>query len=200
MIVLALTGSIGMGKSTTAGMFRDFGVPVHDADATVHALYRGKAVPVIAEMFPDAIKDGAVDRAALGAIVLQDAEAMKRLEAAIHPMVRAEEQAFLAAARKRGEPFVILDIPLLFETGGENRVDGVVVVTCEPQEQRRRVLARPGMNEQKFGAILARQVPDAVKRQKADFLIVTDGGLEDTRRQIAGIVEKIRSGDWWPSR
>ncbi|MCB1461929.1 MAG: dephospho-CoA kinase [Nitratireductor sp.] len=200
MIVLALTGSIGMGKSTTAAMFRDLGVPVHDADATVHALYAGKAVPTIAELFPEAVKDGVVDRAALGAVVLRDAEAMKRLEAVIHPMVWAEEQAFLSSARKRGDAMVVLDIPLLFETGGEKRVDGIVVVTCEPDEQRRRVLARPGMSEQKFEAILARQIPDSLKRQKADFLVVTDGGLDEARRQVADIVERVRSGNWQKPR
>lgn len=200
MIVLALTGSIGMGKSTTAAMFRDLGVPVHDADATVHALYAGKAVPAIAELFPEAVKNGVVDRAALGAVVLRDAEAMKRLEAVIHPMVWAEEQAFLSSARKRGDAMVVLDIPLLFETGGEKRVDGTVVVTCEPDEQRRRVLARPGMSEQKFEAILARQIPDSLKRQKADFLVVTDGGLDEARRQVADIVERVRSGNWQKPR
>lgn len=200
MIVLALTGSIGMGKSTTAAMFRDLGVPVHDADATVHALYAGKAVPAITELFPEAVKNGVVDRAALGAVVLRDAEAMKRLEAVIHPMVWAEEQAFLSSARKRGDAMVVLDIPLLFETGGEKRVDGIVVVTCEPDEQRRRVLARPGMSEQKFEAILARQIPDSLKRQKADFLVVTDGGLDEARRQVADIVERVRSGNWQKPR
>lgn len=198
MIILALTGSIGMGKSTTAGMFRDLGVPVHDADATVHALYAGRAAPVIDEQFPGVVKDGVVDRAALGAIVLADPEAMKKLEAIVHPMVWQEEQTFLAAARERGEQLVVLDIPLLFETGGEGRADGVVVVTCEPDEQRRRVLARPGMTEAKFESILARQVPDSEKRAKADFLVVTDGGKDDARRQVADIVERIRSGNWQP--
>lgn len=198
MIILALTGSIGMGKSTTAGMFRDLGVPVHDADATVHALYAGRAAPVIDEHFPGVVKDGVVDRAALGAIVLADPEAMKKLESIVHPMVWQEEQSFLAAARERDEPLVVLDIPLLFETGGEGRADGVVVVTCEPDEQRRRVLARPGMTEAKFESILARQVPDAEKRAKADFLVVTDGGKDDARRQVADIVERIRSGNWQP--
>ncbi len=198
MIILALTGSIGMGKSTTADMFRDLGVPVHDADATVHALYAGRAAPVIDEHFPGVVKDGVVDRAALGAIVLADAEAMKKLESIVHPMVWQEEQDFLAATRERGEPLVVLDIPLLFETGGEGRADGVVVVTCEPDEQRRRVLARPGMTETKFESILARQVPDSEKRAKADFLVVTDGGKDDARHQVADIVERIRSGQWQP--
>ncbi|MEC9342858.1 MAG: dephospho-CoA kinase [Pseudomonadota bacterium] len=196
MIVLALTGSVGMGKSTTASMFADMGVPVHDADATVHRLYAGEAIPVIADLFPGAVSDGVVDRAALGAIVLSDDKAMKRLESAIHPMVRQAEREFLDTARARGDDLVILDIPLLFETGGEKRVDGVVVATCDPAEQRRRVLARPGMTEEKFEAILSRQVPDKVKRGKADFLVVTDHGMKDARRQVAAIVEAVRTGSW----
>lgn len=199
MIVLALTGSIGMGKSTTAAMFRDLGVPVHDADATVHALYSGRAVPVIEALFPGTTHDGAVDRAELSKRVLGDGEAMKRLEAAVHPMVRDAEIAFLDAARAAGADLVVLDIPLLFENGGQNRVDGVVVVTAAAEEQRRRVLARPAMSEAKFEAILARQTPDAQKRQMADFLVLTDDGMEAARQQVAGIVNAVRSGEWKPA-
>lgn len=199
MIVLALTGSIGMGKSTTAAMFRELGVPVHDADATVHELYSGKAVEKIAALFPSAVVDGAVDRARLGAVVLSDAAAMKKLEAVVHPMVRDAERQFLEEARNGGQPLVVLDIPLLFETGGEARVDGVVVVSCPPDEQRRRVLKRPGMTAEKFDAILARQVPDAEKRQKADFVVDTGKGIEAARNQVQAIVEAVRAGLWRPA-
>lgn len=198
MIVLALTGSIGMGKSTTASMFRALGIPVHDADATVHALYAGETALEIEALFPGTLKDGAVDRAKLGAIVLSDPDAMKKLEALVHPKVRAAEQRFLGEARAAGSKFVILDIPLLFETGGEARVDGVIVVSCGPQEQRQRVLARPGMTEEKFESILARQVPDEIKRRKADFIVDTGGGLEDARNQVAAIAEEIQTGRWQP--
>ena len=198
MIVLALTGSIGMGKSTSAQMFREAGVPVHDADATVHDLYEGTGVPVIAELFPDTIVDGKVDRARLGAIVLKDNDALKRLESVIHPLVRDAEIEFLENARARDEALVVLDIPLLYETGGEARVDGVIVVSCGPEEQRLRVLARPGMTEEKFEAILARQVPDDIKRAKADFIIDSSGGFDEARRQVTGIIDKVRSGDWHP--
>jgi dephospho-CoA kinase len=200
MLVLALTGSIGMGKSTTAAMFRDCGVPVHDADATVHELYGGATAREIEALFPGTLKDGAIDRAKLGAIVLSDSEAMKKLEALVHPKVWAAEQDFLAKARAAGEPLVILDIPLLFETGGENRVDGVIVVTCSAEEQRRRVLSRPGMTPAKLEAILARQVPDNVKRQKADFLVDTGRGMAAARRQVEHIVADIRAGKWSPKQ
>ena len=198
MIVLALTGSIGMGKSTAAQMFREQGVPVHDADATVHALYEGDGVPAIAGLFPGTIVDGKVDRIRLAAIVLNDNDALKQLEAAIHPLVRTAEIEFLDEARARGEKLVVLDSPLLFETGGENRVDGVVVVSCGPEEQRRRVLARPGMTKEKFEAILARQVPDTIKRQKADFVIDSSKGFDEARKQVAAIVETVRTGEWQP--
>jgi len=200
MIVLALTGSIGMGKSTTATMFRDAGVPVYDADAAVHALYKGEAALIIGAQFPGTVTDGKVDRAKLGAIVLADPDALKRLEALVHPLVRAAEQRFLVAARTEGEELVILDIPLLFETGGESRVDGVVVVTCDAAEQRRRVLARPGMTEAKFDAILARQTPDAEKRARADFVIDTGLGMESARAAVSGIVRLVKSGEWRPGR
>jgi dephospho-CoA kinase len=192
MIVLGLTGSIGTGKSTTAAMFRDLGVPMHDADATVHDLYRTDAVAPVAEQFPEALRDGVIDRKALSAILAQSPEQFGALEAIIHPLVRAREKAFLDSERKRGSSLVLLDIPLLFETGGEVRVDKVAVVTCDAQTQRQRVLARPGMTEEKFQLILSRQMPDAEKRQRADFIIDTDLGLEAARKQVEEIVESLK--------
>jgi dephospho-CoA kinase len=198
MKVLALTGSIGMGKSTTAAIFRDLGIPVHDADAAVHALYSGRAAPVVESLFPGTTREGVVDRALLSAHVIGNEAAMRKLEAAIHPMVREEEAAFLRSASASNVPFVILDIPLLFEKGGENRVDGVIVATAGADEQRRRVLSRPGMSAEKFEAILARQTPDAQKRAKADFIVDTGEGMDAARAQVAQIVARIRSGEWQP--
>jgi dephospho-CoA kinase len=186
--ILGLTGSIGMGKSTTAGFFRARGVPVHDADAAVHALYRGRAVAPIAALFADAVVDGAVDRARLSAAVLGKPEALRALEAAIHPLVREEEEAFVARCRKQGAGVAVLDIPLLLETGGESRCDAVLVVTASPEIQRTRVLARPGMTEAKFAAILARQMPDAEKRRRAHFLVDTGAGLLSAGRQVGSIL------------
>jgi dephospho-CoA kinase len=194
MKVYALTGSIGMGKSTTAAMFRELGVPVHDADAAVHALYAGRAAPAVEALFPGTTRDGVVDRTLLSTRVVGNEEAMRKLEAVVHPMVREEEARFLREARNSGAPFVILDIPLLFEKGGEKRVDGVIVVTADAAEQRRRVLSRPGMTAEKFEAILARQTPDAQKRARADFIVATDAGLDDARRQVREIVERLRVG------
>jgi len=191
MIVLGLTGSIGMGKSTTAAMFAGLGVPVHDADATVHDLYRTDAVAPVAALFPEALADGVIDRKALSAALARTPERFGELEAVIHPLVRAREKAFLDAQRRSGSPLVLLDIPLLFETGGAARVDKVVVVTCDPEIQRARVLARPGMTEEKFQLILSRQMPDAEKRRRADFLIDTGKGLEAARKQVEEIVEKL---------
>lgn len=195
MIVLGLTGSIGTGKSTTAGMFHDLGVPVHDADATVHDLYRKEAVAPVAEKFPEALRDGVIDRKALSAILAQSPERFGELEMIIHPLVRAREAAFLDAQRRNGAPLVLLDIPLLYETGGEARVDKVVVVTCDPDMQRQRVLARPGMTEEKFALILSRQMPDAEKRRRADFLIDTGKGLEAAREQVEEIISKLTERD-----
>jgi dephospho-CoA kinase len=170
--VLGLTGSIGMGKSATASVFRRLGVPVHDADATVHALYRGRAAPEIERAFPGTVADGAVDRARLGAAVLGNPERMKALEAIVHPLVREEEEAFLRRVSALA-PVAILDIPLLFETGGEARCDAVLVVTAPAAVQKERVLARPGMTDEKFNAILAKQMPDADKRARAHFILDT---------------------------
>ncbi|TGV08147.1 dephospho-CoA kinase [Mesorhizobium sp. M8A.F.Ca.ET.173.01.1.1] len=192
MIVLGLTGSIGMGKSTTAKMFTEAGVPVHDSDETVHRLYAGKAAPLVEAAFPGTTADGSVDRAKLGARVLGDAAALKKLEAIIHPLVRADADAFLAKHRNAGESIAVLDIPLLFETGGRGRVDKVVVVTAPAEVQRQRVLARPGMSEEKLASILAKQVPDAEKRRLADFVIDTGNGLDAARAAVAAIIAELR--------
>jgi dephospho-CoA kinase len=191
MVILGLTGSIGMGKSTTAKLFAEEGVPVHDADAAVHALYEGEATPQIEAAFPGTTAGGKVDRQRLGVRVVGDTAALKRLEAIVHPLVRKSEQRFLAAARERGAPVVVLDIPLLFETGGEERVDAVVVVSAPGPEQRRRVLERPGMTEEKFEALLAKQVPDAEKRKRADFVIDSGQGIEPARDQVRAILAEI---------
>ncbi|MBN9222032.1 MAG: dephospho-CoA kinase [Mesorhizobium sp.] len=191
MIVLGLTGSIGMGKSTTAKMFVDAGVPVHDSDETVHRLYAGKAAPLVEAAFPGTTAGGVVDRAKLGARVLGDAAALKQLEAIIHPLVRADADAFLARHRNAGESIAVLDIPLLFETGGRGRVDKVVVVTAPAEVQRQRVLARPGMGEEKLASILAKQVPDAEKRKLADFVIDTGNGLEAARAAVDAIIAEL---------
>lgn len=205
MIILGLTGSIGMGKSTAASMLRRLGCPVHDADASVHRLYAqgGKAVPTIQALFPDAVKNGAVDRAALAAAVLGKPEALKRLEAAVHPLTRADADAFLKRCARRGVPVAVMDIPLLYETKGERRVDAVIVVTAPAWLQRQRVLARPGMNAAKLANILARQVPDAEKRRRADFVVPTGLGRRLTLlhlRRIVAAVKQRHGHVWSPVR
>lgn len=191
MIVLGLTGSIGMGKSTTAKMFAEAGVPVHDSDEAVHRLYAGRAAPLIEAEFPGVVADGAVDRAKLAARVLGNTAALRKLEAVVHPLVRADADAFLARHRAAGTPLAVLDIPLLFETGGRDRVDKVVVVSAAPGIQRERVLARPGMTVEKFEAILARQMPDAEKRRLADFVVETGQGFDVARGQVGKIVAAL---------
>jgi dephospho-CoA kinase len=191
MFVLGLTGSIGMGKSTTSRLFRAAGIPVHDADATVHRLYAGAAVDPIGAAFPGVVVDGQVDRTRLGAVVLKDGAAMKRLEAIIHPLVGAAERAFRDRMRASGHALAVLDIPLLLETGAERRVDAVAVVSAPVDVQRQRVLARPGMTEEKLAAILARQIPDAGKRARAHFVIESDYGLEAARRQVLDIIRAL---------
>ncbi|TIQ31335.1 MAG: dephospho-CoA kinase [Mesorhizobium sp.] len=191
MIVLGLTGSIGMGKSTTAKMFAEAGVPVHDSDETVHRLYAGKAAPLVEAAFPGTTKAGVVDRARLAEKVLGDPAALKKLEAIIHPLVRADADAFLTRHHASGTPLAVLDIPLLFETGGRDRVDKVVVVTAPAEVQRARVLERPGMSEEKFASILAKQVSDAEKRRQADFIVDTGQGFDAARAAVAAIVSDL---------
>lgn len=195
MFVLGLTGSIGMGKSTAANMFRVLGVPVHDADATVHRLLEGdrSVRRAIAERFPDAVSDDVVDRQALGAAVFSDPQARRDLEAILHPRVRQAAEGFLRRHRVLGTPLVVLDIPLLFETGGADRVDGVVVVSAPAGLQRRRVLARPGMSEEKFAGILASQIPDREKRRRADFVVETGIGKAYTFARLKQIVTAIHA-------
>jgi dephospho-CoA kinase len=188
MILLGLTGSIGMGKSTTAKLFAEAGVPVYDADAAVHRLYEGEAVPAIEAAFPGTTAAGKVDRALLSARVLQDPAAMKQLEQIVHPMLGASRQRFLHDAEQSGAPVAVVDVPLLFETGGENRVDAVVVVTTTSEIQRRRVLARDNMTSETFDTILARQLPDAEKRRRADFVVDTSHGLDPVRARIRDIL------------
>lgn len=193
MIVLGLTGSIGMGKSTTAKMFRELGVPVHDSDEAVHRLYAGIAAPLVEAAFPGSTVDGKIDRQRLGAQVIGNAGAMAKLEAIIHPLVRADADAFLAEHRQKGAAIAVLDIPLLFETNGRHRVDKVVVVTAPADVQRERVLARSGMTEEKFEAIRAKQVPDAEKRKQADFIVDTSQGMDAARKTVADIVHSLRA-------
>lgn len=191
MIVLGLTGSIGMGKSTTARMFVEEGVPVHDSDEAVHRLYSGIAAPLIEARFPGTVIDGTVDRERLGKAVLGNPEALRDLERIVHPLVRADSERFLAGHREAGAPLVVLDIPLLFETGGRERVDRIVVVTAPAEVQRERVLARPGMTEEKFAAILARQVPDADKRAAADYVIDTGAGMDAARQAVRALIAEL---------
>jgi dephospho-CoA kinase len=188
MIILGLTGSIGMGKSTTAKLFAEAGVPVYDADATVHRLYEGEAVAAIEAAFPGTIVDGKVDRTRLSARVVHDPAAMKQLEAIVHPMLGASRRKFLDDAERSGAPVAVVDVPLLYETGGEKRVDAVVVVTTTAENQRQRILARDNMTAEKLDAILARQLPDAEKRQRADFVVDTSHGLDPVRGRIRDIL------------
>ncbi|WP_274423467.1 dephospho-CoA kinase [Chelativorans sp. YIM 93263] len=191
MIVLGLTGSIAMGKSTTARMFEEEGVPVHDSDSAVHRLYAGEAAPKIETLFPGTVVDGKVDRAKLASVVTGRPEKLRQLENLIHPLVRRDAERFLNEQRRRGIPMAVLDIPLLFETGGTDRVDRIVVVTAPLEIQRQRVLARPGMTEDRFEDMLSRQMPDAEKRRRADFVIDTSRGLEAARRQVLSIIAQL---------
>ncbi|MEM7226842.1 MAG: dephospho-CoA kinase [Pseudomonadota bacterium] len=195
MYVLGLTGSIGMGKSTAAGFFRRLGVPVHDADAAVHRLtgHGGAAVAAVEAAFPGVVRDGAVDRQRLGAAVFADQAALKRLEAILHPLVRRSARAFLAAQARQRRPLAMLDIPLLYETGGDVLCDAVVVVSAPARVQAARVLGRPGMTQEKFQAILAKQMSDEEKRRRADFVVSTGGSKRNTLHQIAEIVRLVRT-------
>jgi len=202
MFILGLTGSIGMGKTVAAGDFRRLGIPVHDSDACVHALMAegGAAVDAVAKAFPGVLKHDAIDRAALGQRVFKDDAALKRLESILHPMVRRQTQFFLGIHERRRTPAVVLDIPLLFESASENRCDAVAVVSAPFREQRRRVLARPGMTEERFQEILKHQIPDYLKRRAADFVIFTGLGRSHSLlmiRRIATII-RAREGNHWP--
>ena len=198
MILLGLTGSIGMGKSTTTAMFAEHGARVWNADDAVHALYArgGAAVEPIGEAFPGVVVDGAVDRGRLAEALGRDETAFRRLETIVHPLVAAGRLADLEAARAAGVKLAVLDIPLLFETGGDRAVDAVVVVSADAETQRRRVLARPGMTVERFEAILARQMPDAEKRRRADFVIDTGRGLDAARARVAEIVGIVLAPGW----
>lgn len=195
MLILGLTGSIGMGKSTTAAMFEAEGVPVYDSDAAVHALYAagGAAVAPVEAAFPGVVVDGAIDRARLSARVVGNPEALAKLEAIVHPLVGAHRIGFFEKAQAEGRDIVVLDVPLLFETGGQKSVDKVVVVSAPPEVQRARVLARPEMTPEKFEAILARQLPDAEKRARADFVIDTGQGVEHARAQVRDLLTLLRT-------
>ncbi len=195
MIRVGVTGSIGMGKSTTTAMFRQAGCPVYDADAEVHRLYSpgGPAVAPVEAAFPGVTVDGAIDRARLSQYVLGDPQALKRLNAIVWPLVGAARADFIRQAESAGAPFAIFDIPLLYETGGEKSVDVVVVVSAPADVQRERVLARPGMTEQKFAAILAAQTPDDEKRARADFVVDAGAGLDSARTQVTGIIAALRA-------
>ena len=195
-IFLGLTGSIGMGKSTTAQMFRDAGIPVHDSDAVVHALYAGRAAPLIEVAFPGTTDENGVNRTVLGQQVIGDDVAMKKLEALVHPLVREEELAFRQRVVDSGAELAILDVPLLFETGGDQRVDGIIVVSAPADVQRERVLAREGMTPEKFEAILSRQVPDQEKQHRADFIIDTSKGLDEAREMVNDLIKTITIGNW----
>lgn len=190
MIVAGLTGSIGMGKSATTAMFAEEGVPVHDADTAVHALYDvgGAAVGPVEAAFPGVVREGRIDRALLAARVVGDPAALSRLEAIVHPLVGRAREAFLAHAREKGAALAVVDIPLLFETGAQDAFDAVIVVTAPPDVQRARVLERPGMTSEKFEALLARQVPDAEKRRRADYVVDTGKGFEAARDQVRRLI------------
>ena len=202
MILLGLTGSIGMGKSTTAAMFAEEGAPVYDADAAVHQLYGvgGAAVEPVEAAFPGVAQSGAIDRARLSERVLNDAEALKRLEAIVHPLVGAQRQSFFEEARAGGAPVLVLDIPLLFETGGDKAMGAVAVVSAPFDLQRERVLARPGMTVDKLDAILRRQIPDAEKRARADFVIDTGHGLDTAREQVRAVLAALADPAWRSGR
>jgi dephospho-CoA kinase len=189
--VLGLTGSLGMGKSTTAKMFAEAGVPVHDSDAVVHALYQGEAVPAIEQAFPGATAGGKIDRTKLAAMVVNDKAALARLEAIVHPLVSASTDKFLAETAARGAPVVVLDIPLLFETAQDDRCDAIVVVSAPVDIQRARAFERSGMTEEKFAALLAKQTPDAEKRRRADFIVDSGQGFDRARAQVRDILRAV---------
>lgn len=192
MLKIGLTGSIGMGKSTTAKLFAEAGVAVNDSDAVVHDLYAGEAAPLVEAAFPGTMKNGAIDRQELGLQLARDPTGFKRLEQIVHPLVRKRESEFLARQKEAGADMVVLDIPLLFETGAEQRVDVIVVVSADPQVQRQRVLARPNMTEEKFNMILSRQTPDPEKRRRADYIVDSGHSIEAARKQVADIIADLK--------
>lgn len=195
MIVLGLTGSIGMGKSTTAKFFKQKGIPVYDADETVHQLYQDESViKRITAIFDDCLTDNHIDRAKISRQIVQDPAKLVSLEKIIHPLVREKENAFVATHRKNGDKLVVLDIPLLFETGGLERVDKIAVVSAPLEIQRQRVLQRDGWTEEKFQAVLARQIPDSEKRMRADFIIDTSKGLEYAENEVDNIISHLMGG------
>jgi dephospho-CoA kinase len=194
MMIVALTGSIGMGKSTTAAIFNELGVPIWDADGAVHRIYApgGPAVDPVSQSFPNVLTpEKGIDREALSACVVGKPDALKVLEAIVHPLVGQDRAAFLAEARAQGHPIALVDVPLLFETGGQAYVDAVIVVSCAPALQRERVMSRPGMTQDKFNAILARQMPDSEKQALADYVITTDVGLDHTRAQVLKVHQNL---------
>ncbi|WP_421361996.1 dephospho-CoA kinase [Agrobacterium rosae] len=193
MITIGLTGSIGMGKSTTAELFAQEGVAVCDSDAVVHKLYEEEAAPLIEDAFPGTTEAGRVNREKLGQILRQNPANFAKLEQLVHPLVRSKQDEFLERERQNGSAFALLDIPLLFETGAEKRVDVIVVVSCAPDIQRQRVLSRPGMSEEKFDMILGRQMPDEEKRKRADFIIDTGRGLDDAHVQVQAVLVALRT-------
>src|SRR5262249_28319903 len=191
MLVLGLTGSVAMGKSTVAGFFAEHGVAVFDADRTVHDLYRGEAAPQVEAAFPGTVVNGAVDRVLLSGRVLHDRAAMSRLEAIVHPLVQKREEAFCAGTAAAGRRIAVLDIPLLFEVGAESRVDAIIVVSAPAEMQLKRLLARSGMDEARAAAMMARQIPDAEKRHRAHFIVTTDRTLADTRKAVADLMRTV---------
>lgn len=196
MKTLGLTGSIGMGKSATAKLFAEAGVPVFDSDACVHELYAegGAAVEPVGEAFPGVVIDGAINRERLSAQLRADPSGFERLEAIVHPLVSVARETFLSGAAEKGADLVLFDIPLLFETGGDAHVDAIIVVSAPDDVRRARVLERPGMTEEKLDAIIARQMPDAEKRARADHVIETSGGIEDARQQVTDLLNQLRTG------
>ncbi len=195
MLIVGLTGSIGMGKSTVAARFRALGIGVLDADAVVHDLYRGQAVAPIEAAFPGASNGGVVDRPKLAALLATDRDGFRRLESIVHPLVRAAERAFLDEQAARGAQLAVLEIPLLFETGGDKLVDTIVVVSASAEAQRRRVLERLGMSADRFDQIVARQLPDAEKRRRADFIVDTNGSFSETEAQVDTLVRTLTGRD-----
>ena len=191
LFILCLTGSLGMGKSRTASFFAEQGVPVYDSDAAVHALYAGEAAPMIESAFPGTTSDGQVDRAKLAARVVGDGAAFAKLEAIVHPLVAKARDAFITEAQARGAPVILLDVPLLFETGGERHCDAVVVVSAPLDMQRSRAFERPGMTEEKFAALVGKQMPDAEKRRRADFIVDTSQSFDHAREQVRDILQAI---------